>query len=138
MRFAFLIAADTIRSVRRHRVLLAFLLVALAGASLVTTGISRAVHRVQRTEQAKQEGAGSAVEPSGGAALAAKTRQVEEAFNAFFSLATSELGSLLALVLFCTIVSGEVHTGTIRVTLAKPVPRWAYLLGKCFGASAVI
>ncbi len=139
MRFALLIAGDTIRSVRRHRVMLAFLLVALAGAALVTTGISNAArHQRERADHATAPAPDAPAGQAGPAVGEAKMRQIETMFNGLFGLAVSELGSLLALVLFCTIVSSEVHTGTIRVTLAKPVPRWAYLLGKCLGATVVL
>ena len=65
-------------------------------------------------------------------------REVAVSFNAFFAGAMSLAGSLLSLVMFCTVVASEVHTGTIRVTLAKPVPRSAYLVGKWLGATAIV
>jgi ABC-type transport system involved in multi-copper enzyme maturation permease subunit len=40
--------------------------------------------------------------------------------------------------MFTTAVASERKTGTIRVTLAKPVPRWAYVVGKAAGAAAVV
>src|SRR6185295_15874725 len=48
------------------------------------------------------------------------------------------LGSLLALALFTTVVSSEIQTGTIRVTLSKPLPRWAYLVGRMLGAAIIV
>jgi ABC-type transport system involved in multi-copper enzyme maturation permease subunit len=138
VRFVLLIAMDTIRSVRRHRVLLAFLLLAFAGMVLVTVGITNASRHMSDLEQMKPRAPGAAAEAANDAELRAKLRDVTMMFNGFFAGAMSLAGSLLSLVMFCTVVSSEVHTGTIRVTLAKPVPRWAYLLGKWLGATTVL
>jgi ABC-type transport system involved in multi-copper enzyme maturation permease subunit len=136
MKFVLLIAMDTVRSVRRHRVLLAFLLLSLAGLVLVTNGIRSATRGVMQVEQLKPHAADAG--KGRDAALESKLREVAVAFNGFFAFAMSLAGSLLSLMMFCTVVSSEVHTGTIRVTLAKPVPRWAYLLGKWLGATVVL
>jgi ABC-type transport system involved in multi-copper enzyme maturation permease subunit len=139
MNFVLLIAMDTIRSIRRHRVLLAFLLLAFAGMVLVTTGITNASRHVTETERAKPHAGptGSSSAPDNDA-LKGKLREVSVLFNGFFAGAMSLAGSILSLVLFCTTVASEVHTGTIRVTLAKPIPRWAYLTGKWLGATTVL
>jgi len=138
VRFVLLIAMDTVRSVRRHRLLLAFLLLSLAGMVLVTRGIRSATREMMRVEQLKPHAADAGPGQSQDAKLETKLRQMAVTFNGFFAFAMSLAGSLLSLVIFCTIVSSEVHTGTIRVTLAKPVPRWAYLLGKWLGATAIL
>jgi ABC-type transport system involved in multi-copper enzyme maturation permease subunit len=138
VRFVLLIAMDTIRSVRRHRVLLAFLLLAFAGMVLVTVGISNASRHLSDLERIKPRSADSASAAADDPELKAKLRNMTVMFNGVFAGAMSLAGSLLSLVMFCTVVSSEVHTGTIRVTLAKPVPRWAYLLGKWLGASVVL
>ena len=138
MKFVLLIALDTVRSIRRHRVMLAFLLVALAGMGLVTTEIRRATRHIEQTEELKPHAAGDAATVTAGDATQVKVHEMEQFFNAFFAWALSFVGALLSLTLFCTVVYSEVHTGTIRVTLAKPVPRWAYLLGKSMGATAIV
>jgi ABC-type transport system involved in multi-copper enzyme maturation permease subunit len=138
MTFVLLIAMDTMRSVRRHRVMLAFLLVAVAGMGLVTIGIRNASRHATQVEQMKPHAPDGAGEQPDQAALESRLREITMVFNGFFGLALSFVGSLLSLVLFCTIVSSEVLTGTIRVTLAKPVPRSAYLLGKFLGAAGVL
>lgn len=139
MKFVLLIAGDTILSVRRHRVVLAFLLLSLAGMALVTTGITNATRSVARTQEAKAHGVGTNPADAANAAdTQAQVRQMVVTFNAFFAGCMSLAGSLLSLVMFCTVVASEIHTGTIRVTLAKPVPRSAYLVGKWLGATAVL
>ena len=138
MKFVLLIALDTIRSVRRHRVLLAFLLLSLAGTVLVTTGIRNATRSMTQIEQLKPRGAATEAAGAPDAALGSKLREMTLMFNAFFAGAMSLAGSVLSLLMFCTVVSSEVHTGTIRVTLAKPVPRWGYLVGKWLGATTVL
>jgi len=140
MNFVMLIAMDTIRSVRRHRVLLAFMLLSFAGMVLVTTGIRNTSQRLAAIEHAKphvQDTATADGKVDEGA-LKDRVREVTVMFNAMFAGCMSLAGSLLSLVLFCTVVASEVHTGTIRVTLAKPVPRWAYLVGKWLGATVVL
>lgn len=138
MKFVVLIALDTVRSIRRHRVMLAFVLLALAGTGLVTTGIARSARHIEQTEALKPHAAEDT--PAAGAAdpTRIKVHEMEEFFNAAFAWAMSFFGSLLSLIVFCTVVYSEVHTGTIRVTLAKPVPRWSYLLGKWMGATAIV
>lgn len=136
MRFAFLIGRDAFRAVRRHRLFLAFLLVSLAGLGLVTTGIRNAAKQVAHMEQVQGQAAG-APEPDS-TRVEAKIRTMQAGFQGFFVFAMAQLGSLLALLVFCTAVTAEVTSGTIRVTLAKPIPRWAYLLGKWLGAAAVV
>ena len=138
MKFVLLIALDTIRSVRRHRVLLAFLLLSLAGMVLVTTGIRNTTRSMTQIEQLKPRGADTESAPGPDAALGSKLREMTLMFNAFFAGAMSLAGAVLSLLMFCTVVSSEVLTGTIRVTLAKPVPRWGYLLGKWLGATTVL
>ena len=137
MRFALLIARDAVRSVRRHRLFLAFLLVWFAGLGLVTTGIRGAAKHVAHVEHAQGQAAAGAPEPDA-ARIDAKVRMIQAGFQGFFVFAMSQLGCLLALLVFCTAVAAEVSSGTIRVTLAKPIPRWAYLLGKWLGAAAVV
>ena len=118
MRFVLLIAMDTIRSVRCHRVLLAFLLLAFAGMVLVTVGISNASRHLSDLERIKPRSADSASAAADDPELKAKLRNMTVMFNGVFAGAMSLAGSLLSLVMFCTVVSSEVHTGTIRVTLA--------------------
>jgi len=139
MRFVLLIALDTMRSLRRHRVLLAFLILSLAGMALVVTGISNAMQELERKEHvhANYASAGAATRTDDPTSDI-KAREIIVTFNGLFAGAMSLAGSLLALVMFCTVVSSELHTGTIRVTLAKPVPRWAYLVGRWLGATAVL
>ncbi len=138
MKFVILIALDTVRSIRRHRVMLAFLLLALAGMGMVTTGIRSAARRIEQTEQLKPHAAEDVSTTAAGGTTLVKVHEMEQFFNAFFAWAMSFVGALLSLTLFCTVVYTEVHTGTIRVTLAKPVPRWAYLLGKWMGATVIV
>jgi len=138
MRFVVLLAADTIRSVRQHRVLLALTLLALAGMVLVVVGIRNATRRVELTAKLKPVAVEVGPPAPQDPALANEIRELVEVFNGMFALGMSMVGSLLALMMFCTVVSFEVRTGTIRVTLAKPVPRWAYLLGRWLGGTGVL
>jgi hypothetical protein len=55
-----------------------------------------------------------------------------------YLLGASFGGSLVALFVFCTAVSSEIRKGTIRVTLAKPISRTQFLLGKYFGGLVVM
>lgn len=143
MRFVLIIARDTVRSIRRHRVLVAFLLLSTAGIAMASVGIRSAAREITRASRINAQSA----DATGGqpatttAAPDPKPPDVQQmviTINAGFSYAMSLLGSLLALVLFCTVVSSEIQTGTIRVTLSKPVPRWAYLLGRWLGAAVIL
>jgi ABC-type transport system involved in multi-copper enzyme maturation permease subunit len=59
-------------------------------------------------------------------------------FQAAFYFVASFGGSLVALFIFGTAVSSEIRSGTIRITLSKPVSRTQFLLGKYAGAVVVM
>ncbi len=143
MRFVLIIAGDTLRSIRRHRVLVAFLLLSIAGVAMAGVGIRGAAREMERAARVTAQSANSGdMKPADTArAPSAKMpdfRQMIVMVNGLFAFAMSLVGSLLALVLFSTVISSEILTGTIRVTLAKPVPRWAYLLGRWLGAALIL
>lgn len=64
--------------------------------------------------------------------------QGASAIQGFFYAAASFGGSVVALLIFSTAVTSEIRRGTIRVTLAKPVSRFQYLLGKYLGGVVVM
>jgi ABC-type transport system involved in multi-copper enzyme maturation permease subunit len=64
--------------------------------------------------------------------------QGESAIEGFFYAATSFGGSLVSLMIFSTAVTSEIRRGTIRLTLAKPISRTQFLLGKFLGGVAVM
>jgi ABC-type transport system involved in multi-copper enzyme maturation permease subunit len=59
-------------------------------------------------------------------------------FQTLFYYVASFGGSLVALYIFSTAVTSEIRSGTIRITLAKPVSRTQFLLGKYTGALGVM
>jgi ABC-type transport system involved in multi-copper enzyme maturation permease subunit len=140
VRFVLLIARDTVRSIRRHRVLLAFLLLSVAGFALASIGMRNAAREIDRASRitAKTPGAPAAPETSEPTVMAPSHVQMVVTLNGLFSWGMSLAGSLLALVLFGTVVATEIQTGTIRVILSKPVPRWAYLSGRWLGAAIIL
>jgi ABC-type transport system involved in multi-copper enzyme maturation permease subunit len=122
---------------------MAFLLLSLAGVAMVTVGIKSAADQVEHTARVTAQARRQGHEDSRDTVRATEVkqldiRQVEVMFTGLFGFAMSLIGSLLALVLFSTVIASEIQTGTIRVTLAKPVPRWAYLLGRWLGATVVL
>jgi len=138
-----IIAGDTVRSIRRHRVLLAFLLLSTAGVALAGVGIRSGMREMDRTARINaqsSEAAGASAESPAHPAPAKlpDTHQMIIMMNGLFVWMMSLIGSLLALGLFCTVISSEIQTGTIRVTMAKPVPRWAYLVGRWLGAAIIL
>jgi len=135
-----IIAGDTVRSIRRHRVLLAFLLLSIAGIALASVCIRSGMREMDRTArinaQSSEAAGASAASPAPG--KMPDTHQMIIMMNGLFVWMMSLIGSLLALGLFCTVISSEIQTGTIRVTMAKPVPRWAYLVGRWLGAAVIL
>ena len=64
------------------------------------------------------------------------TERLEYRMQFFLNWGLSGAGFLLALVtlvLACSSVCGDIDTQRIHMTLAKPIQRWQYLLGKWLG-----
>ncbi|MEO8755914.1 MAG: ABC transporter permease subunit [Casimicrobiaceae bacterium] len=139
MNIALLIAGDSSRALLHRRLLLALIVVSLA----LTIGFSaqfatiRAGMNENFTEQSGANAAGKMSE-----ADRLRFREQMEGASFFFQTAfyavASFGGSLVSLFIFSTAVTGEIRSGTIRITLAKPVSRTQFLLGKYLGGVAVM
>ena len=134
-----LIAGDSIRALLHRRLLLALMV-----ASLALTIAFSANFAKTRTDlnESFMEQAGADANSKMSEAERLRFREQMEGASFFFQTAfyavASFGGSLVALFIFSTAVTGEIRSGTIRITLAKPVSRTQFLLGKYLGGVAVM
>jgi Cu-processing system permease protein len=137
-----IIARDGIRALLHRR-----LLVALMVASIIMTiGFSALFSQVRSNmSDGLDQQMEAELEKSGKDMSEADKQQMREAmesvafgFQTAFYFVASLGGSVVALFIFGTAVSSEIRSGTIRITLAKPVSRTQFLLGKYLGAVAVM
>jgi ABC-type transport system involved in multi-copper enzyme maturation permease subunit len=143
MKAIILIATDSIRALLHQRLLLGLMLASLALTiffSITLTsarkGISRSfsddgvftnsITATNRMNEAEQRRFRESME------------MASTSIQAGFYGVTSFGGSLVALFIFGSAVATEIRKGTIRVTLAKPVSRSQFLLGKYLGGVAVM
>jgi ABC-type transport system involved in multi-copper enzyme maturation permease subunit len=137
-----LIAADSIRALLHKRFLVGLMIATIAITIAISTMFSgfraNMTESFQERIEAEQERQSKDMSDS-------EKRQMREAlegasfgFQTVFYFIASLGGSLVALFIFSTAVSSEIRSGTIRITLAKPVSRTQFLLGKYAGAVAVM
>jgi hypothetical protein len=168
MKALLIIAADSIRALLHHRALLALMLALLgltisAGVLLNRVGshISEALEEEQVTDSHAQAPQDTELGTKPGQAPAVQGQQRSEAgpeeteetadqamremwegigteIQMLYLFGASFGGSLVALFVFCNAVSSEIRKGTIRVTLAKPISRTQFLLGKYCGGLVVM
>jgi ABC-type transport system involved in multi-copper enzyme maturation permease subunit len=70
--------------------------------------------------------------------LADSLEQLGLYFMAMFYGVVSFSGTIVALLIFSGAIASEIRNGTIRVTLAKPVSKTQWLLGRYLGGVAVM
>jgi len=137
-----LIAGDSIRALLHRRFLIGLMIASVA----LTIGVSSMFNNMRANITAGMEESIAAKGGRDGKEMTEKERrQMREAMEhasfgfqtAFYFIATLG-GNLVALFIFSTAVSSEIRGGTIRITLAKPVSRTQFLLGKYAGAVAVM
>lgn len=163
-----IIAADSIRALLHHRALLALMLALLGltvsiGVMLNKVGshVSEALEQEQAADSqiqspqdtesgrkpeqapAAQDQQQSEANPEGTEESADQEMQemwegIGTGIQMLYLFGASFGGSLVALFVFCNAVSSEIRKGTIRVTLAKPISRTQFLLGKYFGGLVVM
>ena len=143
MKTILLIAADSIRALLHQRLLLGLMLASLALTvffSITLTTARKSISRSFSDDEASTNSIAATNRMS-----EAEQRQFRESMEmassgiqAGFYGVTSFGGSLVALFIFGTAVATEIRKGTIRVTLAKPVSRSQFLLGKYLGGVVVM
>jgi ABC-type transport system involved in multi-copper enzyme maturation permease subunit len=142
MKTILLIAADSIRALLHKRLLVGLMVASVA----LTIGFSVMYSNVRTQMMASYaDSADVNMEKVTKDMTEAEKRQFKESmeeasfgFQTFFYFVASFGGSLVALFIFGTAVTSEIRSGTIRITLAKPVSRTQFLLGKYAGAVAVM
>jgi len=136
-----LIAADSIRALLHKR-----LLVGLMVASIALTVVVSMMFSTARESMTESFAVQIDDPKSPTAKMTEKEKRqfkesMEEAsfgFQMGFYFVASFGGTIVALFIFSTAISSEIRSGTIRVTLAKPVSRTQFLVGKYLGAVAVM
>ena len=142
MKTILLIAGDSIRALLHRRFLVGLMIATVA----LTIGISSMFSGVRdNMSESFEHQLANKSEREGKPVTERDRRQMREAmegasfgFQTLFYFVASFGGSLVALFIFGTAVSSEIRSGTIRITLAKPVSRTQFLMGKYAGAVAVM
>ena len=137
-----LIAAVSIRALLHKRLLVGLMVASIALTVVVSMMFSSA--RESMTESFAVQIDADPKSPT--AKMTEKEKRqfkesMEEAsfgFQMGFYFVASFGGTIVALFIFSTAISSEIRSGTIRVTLAKPVSRTQFLVGKYLGAVAVM
>lgn len=149
MNTVFLIARDSVRATLHHRVLLAVMLVVAIITLLFSLVLSTQLEALSgqaptpppaaapgnpQADGGPQGGSGDA---QTGQSLQDMQRVRSEAlqgFNGFLVFG----GSLLAIFMGATAVSGDIRRGSIAMILSRPVTRGQYLAGKLAGIAVVL
>ena len=139
MKVVLQIAADSIRALLHQRLLLALMLVTLGLTVMFSVLLTQTIEPMLRmletaaaadkTDQAKEVDLDEARQGM---------EMMQSMFLAGFYWFTALGGTLVALLICSTAVSAEIRSGTIRLTLSKPVSRAQFLLGKYCGAVTVM
>jgi ABC-type transport system involved in multi-copper enzyme maturation permease subunit len=138
-----LIAKDSVRALLHQRLLLGLMLASLAMTIFFSITLGAARKSINRSFADGQTATNSF---TGTNQMSETDRrrfqdQMETASSAvqasFYQIASFG-GSIVALFIFSTAVSGEIRRGTIRLTLSKPVSRAAFLVGKYLGGVVVM
>jgi ABC-type transport system involved in multi-copper enzyme maturation permease subunit len=138
-----LIATDSIRALLHQRLLLGLMLASLALTVFFSITLGAARKNISRSFSDDQVFTNS-ITATNQMSQAEHRRfrdsmeMASTSIQAGFYGVTSFGGSLVALFIFSTAVATEIRKGTIRVTLAKPVSRSQFLLGKYLGGVAVM
>lgn len=138
----YVIALDSIRGLLRQRLLLGIIIASL-GLTILSSAALGKMHKsiaaVSDEEEGTTSGEGSnTLSDEDRRQLAASMEMASTLIQAGFYGAALFGGTIVALLVFSTAVSTEIRTGTIRVTLSKPVSRTQYILGKYLGGLVVL
>jgi ABC-type transport system involved in multi-copper enzyme maturation permease subunit len=143
MKTILLIASDGIRALIHQRLLVGLMLASLAVTVAFSVFLNSA--RTHVTESFAEDGIAQSPPQGNESMNEADKRKFREqmgtmssVFQAGFYVVTSFGGKIVALFIFSTAVTSEIRSGTIRLTLSKPVSRTQFLLGKYLGGVAVM
>lgn len=142
MNTIFLIARDSIRALLHQRLLIGLMLASIAMTIFfsIVMNWERKMITAQFTDTNVQTNSPvfQKMSEEDRKKMNETMDQSMSAIEGFFYAAASLGGSLVSLWIFSTAVTSEIRRGTIRVTLAKPVSRAQFLLGKYLGGVAVM
>src|SRR5208282_6130282 len=142
MNIIFFIARDSIRALLHQRLLIGLMLGSLAMTIFFSVIMSRTRENITSQFADSEAQTNSPVFQKMSTEDRKRMNEAMEqgvsAIQGFFYAASSFGGSLVALWIFSTAVTSEIRRGTIRLTLAKPVSRVQYLLGKYLGGVVVM
>jgi ABC-type transport system involved in multi-copper enzyme maturation permease subunit len=142
MKLILLIARDSIRALLHQRLLIGLMLVSLAMTIFFTVIMNRTKQNITTQFTDSEMQTNSPVFQKMSAEDRKRMNEAMEqgvsAVQGFFYAATSFGGSLVALLIFSTAVTSEIRRGSIRLTLAKPVSRAQFLIGKYLGGVVVM
>ena len=142
MKTILLIATDSIRSLLHQRLLLALMLASLALTIFFCVILSHARKNISSSFSEERADNYTTVTNHMSVAEQRRFRESMESMTSTIQAGYYQVasfgGSLVAMLIFGTAVAGEIRRGTIRVTLAKPVSRSQFLLGKYLGGVAIM
>ena len=141
MKALLLIAGDSVRALLHRRLLLALMIASLAVTVAFSVMFARTTIDLKGfpdQPRTSTPGGGKDRSDAERRRMRDPLEQASLGFQTAFYAVTGFGGSLVALFIFGTAVSTEIRTGTIRLTLARPVSRLQFLLGKFLGGVIVM
>ena len=142
MKCILLLARDSVRALLHQRLLIGLMLVSLAMTIFFSVVMSRTRQTITNQFADSEVRTNSPVfqkmSQEDRKRMDEAMEQGASMIQGFFYAASSFGGSLVALWIFSTAVTSEIRRGTIRLTLAKPVSRVQFLLGKYLGGVLVM
>jgi ABC-type transport system involved in multi-copper enzyme maturation permease subunit len=138
MRAINIIARDTLMELSKRKVLLAILITVGLTAIFFILAIVVEPFVAQRIVE-KMTINNSSLGPDQTAMLVKQfNRQGYNLLVTIFSIVIELLGTLLAIIMFSTLLPGEIERGSIKFLISKPVSRLELMLGKWAGGGFVL
>src|SRR5450432_3770622 len=138
MRGALVVAAEALQGFARQKLFLALVVITLGGSCLFAYFVSWQQQTFQTVQDQKLEDLSSEGRKVSKADMEQGLEQMGSFEQAMFFGGASFCGTLIALVLFSTIVATPLRRGEVRGVLIRPLRRSSYILGRCLAAVAAL
>lgn len=138
MRVMFLIAADCVRALLHQRLLVALMLLTLILTILFSVLLTNAQEYILENAEAMAEMSDNGMDEDDLESARQGMDMAGSFFLAIFYWFAGLAGTIVALYVCSSAVTGEIRRGTYSIILAKPVSRVQLVLGKYCGAVAIL
>ncbi len=138
MRVIFLIAADSIRALLHQRLLVALMLLTMILTILFSVWLTDVQEEMLKNAEAVAEMNDNELDDADLESVRQDMAMAGSMVLAIFYWLAGLAGTIVALFVCASAVTGDIRRGTLSIVLAKPVSRAQFLLGKYCGAVAVV